>query len=879
MKRLILVLALVGFCSHVADAQSGHYFLSHYKPGSDKINYLSFDIHQDQSGILYFANSAGVLQFDGRTWVQVPANGSIYTLTATAGGSLYAGGSAGFGKIALNEDNQLVYASLSDSLKGVRNIFASHAMDRQVFFLNEEQLFVINDSTRAPVMIPSKSSEGTFTGLYPIGNQLYVDTEKEGLKMLDNGTLQATDIFPKSHLVFSEPSPDGKSWFVATEGNKFFVQRNGQSFVDFRPRDVQYLVANVVVNCAWVNDQIVAIGTLRGGVVFVDLETSETLEIVNYNTGLPDNEVFAVHTDNHAGVWIAHEYGFSRVAPFLPFRTYRHYPGLVGNLLCVQTFGTDVYVGTSQGLYRLSKDELFIDELYEVRQTISNAPDPVAEGIKPERKKSRRGFLGLGKKKIEDAPPPVKRALAAKHYKQVQKVRRVLQGVEHSYKRVTGVEGKVDQLIVVGNKLLGGGVSGAFEVQGSTALQLTAVPSRSIYYSENLDQLLVSTYYDQIQAFRPSKKGWEYTPFLDTLSIHADYMFEDHAQNLWICGRNRVVVVGIEGGEILDAKFVPLPYTSIDKTVGLSYGQDVYVTQNGEFFHYLSFKNKFVKYDSLPGPKKFFASSGSFWFYDGHRWTTIDRKVQGEIKTEWLALFPDIRFLAPAEKGKSLWVITATNELYKFSSDLKALPSQNNPLFLKEVRNQQSRLSTKSLMVDEGESALTFEFIQPDYISLQAVEYHYWIKGLQADWSDWSTQNNIISVPFFPPGRYSVYMESRDLFGNVTKLDTVDISVVPPYWRRPAFYALEFIFFAVLVILSIRLKSSRIQYRYVSQFLTALTIVLLIQFIQTVVVSNLRYESTPVADFFIQVMIALVVLPAENFLRKRMITASEKAKR
>jgi hypothetical protein len=100
---------------------------------------------------------------------------------------------------------------------------------------------------------------------------------------------------------------------------------------------------------------------------------------------------------------------------------------------------------------------------------------------------------------------------------------------------------------------------------------------------------------------------------------------------------------------------------------------------------------------------------------------------------------------------------------------------------------------------------------------------------------------------------------------------------VPPYWKRPAFYALEFIFFAALVVLSMRLNVSTARYRVLSQFLSTLTVVLLIQFIQVVFVANLTLKSTPVADFFVQVGIALLVLPVENFLRKRMIRAAERS--
>lgn len=115
------------------------------------------------------------------------------------------------------------------------------------------------------------------------------------------------------------------------------------------------------------------------------------------------------------------------------------------------------------------------------------------------------------------------------------------------------------------------------------------------------------------------------------------------------------------------------------------------------------------------------------------------------------------------------------------------------------------------------------------------------------------------------------------MFGKVTKLDTIELSVVPPYWKRPAFYALEFFLFAFLVVLSMRLNVSTARYRMLSQFLSALTVVLLIQFIQVVVVANLNFRSTPVADFFVQVGIALLVLPVENFLRRRMIRAAERS--
>ncbi|MEJ0054417.1 MAG: triple tyrosine motif-containing protein [Bacteroidota bacterium] len=877
MKKLCLLFVFVGFvCQYIA-AQPGHYFISHSKPGNDNISYLSFDIQQDNNGILYFANRSGVLQYDGRTWAVVGVEGGVYSLAVTKAGDVYAAGSAGFGKIGMDSKNQLSYLPLSDSLQGSKNVFSAYAIGDVVYFLNDEHLFRYDAAVnKAEQIFTATPAGGLCTGLFQIGAQLYLNTEIEGLKKINGTTLEPANIpaLEKTQLVFSKPSPDGKTYLIATDDNRFFLHNEGQPLTEFKPKDILYMAANVVANCTWVTSGMVAIGTLRGGIAFIDPVTGETLEISNYYAGLPDNEIFALHTDLHQGVWVAHDYGFSRVAPFLPFRTFNHYPGLAGNLLCVQSVGDKVYVGTTLGLFLLSKEDIFEDEVYNVTRTTTtkvNKEQAVEEG-KEERKKFKLGLLGRRKKKgANTATTSSPSTTIVKSTKTLQKTRKILKGVEYSYKRVGGISGKVDQLLIAGDKLLCGGVGGVFEITGLNATAISREPMRTIFYSKNLKQLLVSTYNDEIKSYQPLKSNWQQTDFPDTLSTYADYIFEDNLQDLWICGRDMAVKVGIEEGEILDAETIPLPHTSIDKTVGLAYGPDVYLTQNGEFFRYASTKNSFQKYDSLPGPKKYFASAGYFWFYDGHQWRTLDPKLQGSIKTKWLGLFPDIRFMAPAEVGKSLWVITASNELYKFSSDQNQ-PAVTNPLFLKEVRSQQLKFSLQQkLIVDESESALTFEFIQPEYVSLQAVEYRYWVKGLQTGWSEWSTLNNIINFPFLPPGNYNVLIQSKDLFDKITELDTIDFNVVPPYWKRPWFYALEFLVFGFLVLLSRKLTESNAKYRYLSRFLSALTVIMLIQFIQTIAEYNISFKSTPVVEFFIQVFIALLVLPVEQFLRSRVV--------
>ena len=169
---------------------------------------------------------------------------------------------------------------------------------------------------------------------------------------------------------------------------------------------------------------------------------------------------------------------------------------------------------------------------------------------------------------------------------------------------------------------------------------------------------------------------------------------------------------------------------------------------------------------------------------------------------------------------------------------------------------------------------VTFEFIQPEYSGLKTIEYRYWVQGLQEKWSTWSPLNNEIPLPFLPVGSYSVLIQSRNLFGQVAETVPLSFVVVPPYWKRAWFYAAEVAFFSMLVLLSIRLSAMNERYRVVSRLLSLLTVIMLIELIQTAAYSLINITSTPVVDFFIQVTIALMVLPLEGVLRKFMTTAS-----
>jgi hypothetical protein len=450
--------------------------------------------------------------------------------------------------------------------------------------------------------------------------------------------------------------------------------------------------------------------------------------------------------------------------------------------------------------------------------------------------------------------------------------KKLQKGFAYVFKKIEGIDGKVTQLLEADNQLLAAGTFGVASINEFKAVHVIQTATRSIFKSATLNQLIVSTLDNDIRTLSPSTKGWQETHLLDTLSEFTNYIFEDKLQNIWLCGQTNAIKVETVDGAITSVEQVPFVNPTIDESVGIAYGSEVYIATGGSFHRYDIKDNNFKKYDSLPGPKKYFASAGYFWFHDGHRWRTVDSRMQSALKLKWLGMFSNLRYIAPAENSQSLWLITANNELFRFSSKDADESIKDYPLFLREVRGQQTKFApSRSIVVSQLESTVSFDFIQPDYLGMRAVEYRYQVKSKNSEWTPWATSNNIVNFSYLPSGNYKLEIQTRDMMGKESAIEEISVVVEPPYWRRAWFYLLEVIFFGSMVYLSIRLGGRDSKYRFISRILSMLTIIMIIQLVQAAVNTQVTFKTTPVLDFFVQVGLALLVLPVETYLRKLMV--------
>jgi len=894
LRMKFFVTFLFSCWSFILCGQTGNYFLSHYAPSEERFDYICFDMAQDSKGVMYFATKSGILEFNGRDWDLLPGLESVYAMQINSAGEIYWAGAKGFGKIGLDKHGFQQAVRLSDSL--VTNVFQSIIVKDKAYFLAEDAVYIFDEKTNKIATIKSDVKEASFLKLFELFGVVYVNADN-GIFKVENDKLTSSRLQLNGEVIFYSRMDD--DYIIATDDNKIYTCN---ADLNLRPlpalQDQAYIDASVIVGGSWLNRQLLALGTLRGGVVFINPLNGVTQEIINYSTGLPDNEVFELMTDVNQNVWVSHDYGFTKIAPYMPLRSFSHYTGLQGNLLCAFSSQNTVYVGTSLGLFKLEKVDVYDELVYyvdvEIKQPKKSAAknQPTPKQVKEEPKaesqpknESKKGGLFSFLKRNKNAPVEAKPDKEVKQspttektdnapvaskpkFRREKRTEKVLRSSQYEFRRVKGVDAKITHLAEVKGRLLASGLGGLYEINNLVSKPLIEEPIRYMYSPSNSDVVIVSNYNDEIRTLRFTGNAIENSSLFTNLDDQIHYIFEGGNKDLWFCGIDKIYRAEIKDGDIRHKQTIDMDHRNTDKTVGVvSDGEVVFVNAEG-FFHLRKGDNVIEKLDTLPKPSQYFAHNGSIVYHDEHSWKFLG-KQKTENNLQLLNVFQDLRFITSDKNPQNLWLISGGNELYKFFGDKVTPYASEFPIFLKSIVNQDKKLIKLSeIMMDTEHSSVKFEVVRPDYINPQAVEFRYFLKGMQENWSEWASTNNHILFPYLPNGEYTLQVQARNIFGKVSELEPLSFHVLPPYWKRPLFYALEFAVFASLVMLSFRLST---RFRFVSRVLSLLTIILLIEFIQTAIGATISTQNSPVIDFFIQVIVALLVLPVEGYLRNLML--------
>jgi TM2 domain-containing membrane protein YozV len=451
-----------------------------------------------------------------------------------------------------------------------------------------------------------------------------------------------------------------------------------------------------------------------------------------------------------------------------------------------------------------------------------------------------------------------------------------LQTFKYHFVKIEGVNGKVKSIKSIGERLIVVTNVGLYEVVGTKSNKIFSEP---VQYLEVLDNttIYVATENKKIIIFRNINSKWEIVNTIQQFNEKILKLYIARNNTLWVIMHNEIKIYSSNDFEKSFCLKLENPYSDDISLVELPDKMMVFISDRVFNVNKKTFE--------IEENKSFFEIKSSFlriinsqkniiWYNVKDTWNFYSGDLVSNPNYAYLGLINDIQNIWISSDSKSLWVSTKNNQLYKIDISQKEILVNQNSVFLKSVIDKKGTfVDTQKIELKQESGSVSFTFSIPDFLDNESIQYQYLLVGLTNDWSDWSTDNKI-NFNFLPPGTYSLKVRTKNSLNQIKESQEIFFKVRPPYWQEWWFYLSEVLFFGTLLGLSIYLNRVRHQkIKWLSTGLTFLTIVMLIEFVNTVFESYFDVSDSPVLSFLLQVFLAILIFPFERILSS-MITQS-----
>lgn len=383
MRRALftgLFLCLFGF---QAVAQDGNPFITNYELTNTIVDNQNWSVTQDNDEVMLFANRRGILAFDGVQWQLIPTNDFPHIVKKEPqSGTILVGCKNGFGYLSKNDQGQTFYTPVVHSNEELGDITNIEITSSHAYFCSSKAVSELRLSDLSVSGQWNCKTNEPYTGFMLFNNKLHVNIDTLGMHQLIGAQMQAIKNGQQTaglEVLFSIKYDD-RHTLIGLDDNSLYLF-DGEHFNPFGMEAQRYIEEGVLAGGAVLPNNKIALSTLSGGVVIIDKSTHQTSYTLNYQTGLPDDEIFAMGIDAIGGLWLCHEFGISRVDLSLPIRSYDSYPGLEGNLISCIEFDSTLYVTTSEGLFYLEEVRGYEELEVLVKKRVERAEPTIPEEV------------------------------------------------------------------------------------------------------------------------------------------------------------------------------------------------------------------------------------------------------------------------------------------------------------------------------------------------------------------------------------------------------------------------------------------------------------------------------------------------------------------
>jgi DNA-binding CsgD family transcriptional regulator len=324
----------------------------------------NWDIGQDKKGNLYFANTAGLIQFNGTSWSRTPIpNNTIRSLKIAESGRIYVGGNNEFGYYDTDNKGRLAYHSLSERLspnsrKFMDFVWKTHILNGEVFFQAFNRTYIYKDDKLTMLEAPNR-----FQFSFVVNNKLYFQDISLGLLEYRSGKLiplGGTKIFNNTEIWGLLPLPDERILAITLDKG-LFICANG-TVTPWQSEANAFVQKNNSLGGKLLNKDFIVLNSVLDGIIICDTN-GKVVQHINNSKGLQNNTALNSFVDSNSNLWLGLDNGIAFINENSPF-------SFLGSSYDLSTVYASVlhkdnlYVATNQGVYYHDWTKVFREESF-----------------------------------------------------------------------------------------------------------------------------------------------------------------------------------------------------------------------------------------------------------------------------------------------------------------------------------------------------------------------------------------------------------------------------------------------------------------------------------------------------------------------------------
>jgi len=314
----------------------------------------NWDISQDKRGLIYSANNAGLLQFNGSNWELYPSpNRSEFRSVYCKDDKIYTGCYREFGYWERDSLGRLNYSSLvpelSAPLEEEEEIWNIEEVGKYLVFQTKDNLIFYDTKGDSNLKkIPLKTD---FPKLFVWDDRLFYQKIGKGIWEMNNGNevliAEGPGISDRGIVGFFK---QGSGWLAINEDAEFFLQEEGTQARRWFPSGMQKQGNPAIYTAFKSSDGRIYLGTIGNGLIILN-EDGTFVERKDRSAGLNNNTVLSINEDASRRIWLGLDNGISVVFPESPFREYADILGRIGVVHAALERNDTLFLGTNQGLF------------------------------------------------------------------------------------------------------------------------------------------------------------------------------------------------------------------------------------------------------------------------------------------------------------------------------------------------------------------------------------------------------------------------------------------------------------------------------------------------------------------------------------------------